>query len=70
MLQKFYEKEDLLTQTLDQVLTFARTLEGARDSVMVTRENRDAVFHYVSGLKQVLRKAKQTRKGKSNKAPR
>ena len=33
ILQKLYEREDLLTNSLDQVLVIARTLEGARDSV-------------------------------------
>ena len=37
-LQKMYEKEDLLMQTLDEVILLAKTLEGARDSVMATRE--------------------------------
>ena len=38
ILQKMYEKEDLLTQPLDKVILLAKTLEGARDSVMATRE--------------------------------
>ena len=37
ILQKMYEKEDLLTQPLDKVILLAKTLEGARDSVMATR---------------------------------
>ena len=46
MLQTFYD-EDLLTRPLDQVLTFARTLEGAGDRVMATRENSNASFHCI-----------------------
>ena len=38
ILQKMYEKEDLLTQPLDKVILLPKTLEGARDSVMATRE--------------------------------
>ncbi len=38
ILQKMYEKEDLLTQPLDNVIFLAKTLEGARHSVMATRE--------------------------------
>ena len=41
MLQKLYEKEDLFTQTLDQVLTLVRTLEGAKESVITTRDRSD-----------------------------
>ena len=39
MWQKFYEKDDLLTQSLDEVLVFARPIEGARDSVLATRNH-------------------------------
>ena len=38
ILRKMYEKEDLLTQPLDKVILLAKTLQGARDSVMATRE--------------------------------
>ena len=38
ILQKMYEREDLLTQALDKVILLDKTLEGARDSVMATRE--------------------------------
>ena len=38
ILQKMYEKEDLLTQPLDKVILLAKALEGARDSVMATHE--------------------------------
>ena len=38
ILQKMYEKEDLLTQPLDKVILLPKTLEGARDSVMAIRE--------------------------------
>ena len=48
MLQKFYEKDDLLTQTLDKVLTFARTLEGAKESIMVMQDNSKTACQYVS----------------------
>ena len=41
MLQKLYEKENLLTLTLDQVLTLARTLKGAKESVIATRDRSD-----------------------------
>ena len=63
MLQRFYEKDYLLTQTLDQVFTFVRTVEGARKSVThgYARDNSNAAFHYVSGLKQVPRKDKTSR---------
>ena len=40
IIQKMYEKEDLLTQPLDKVILLAKTLEGARNSVMATREAR------------------------------
>ena len=36
MLQKFYERDNLLTTPLEQVLAFARTLESAMDSVAAT----------------------------------
>ena len=34
MLQKLYEKENLLSLTFDKVLTFAQTIEGAKVSVV------------------------------------
>ena len=38
MLQKFYERDNLLTTPLEEVLAFARTLESAMDSVAATRD--------------------------------
>jgi hypothetical protein len=54
MLLKFYEKDDLLSQTLDQVVTYARSLEGARDSVTATRDSdmRPEVVHYAAKKQQ------------------
>ena len=38
ILQKMDEKKDLLTQALDKVILLDKTLEGARASVMATRD--------------------------------
>ena len=37
MLQKLHEKENLLSFTVDEVSTFARTIEGAKESVVAIR---------------------------------
>ena len=42
----------MLTQTLDQVLTFARTLEGAIRIALWLRVKRAMQLSIVSGLKQ------------------
>ena len=55
MLQKFYENENLLSQTLDQVLTFARTLEGARNSVAALRDSNEVPLHHLSSARVVSR---------------
>ena len=36
MLQKFYEKDDLLSRSLEQVLADALVFEGGKDSVLAT----------------------------------
>ena len=43
MLQKFYERDNLLTTPLEQVLAFARMLESAMDSVAATRDTSTSV---------------------------
>ena len=43
MLQKFYERDNLLTTPLEQVLAFARTLESAMDNVAATRDTSTSV---------------------------
>ena len=54
ILQKMYEKEDLLTQPLDKVILLAKTLEGARDSVMATQETQQRKHVSVSRLSKYL----------------
>ena len=43
MLQKFYEKDNLLTTHLEQILDFARTLESSMDSFAATRDTSTSV---------------------------
>ena len=43
MLQKFYERDNLLTTPLEQVLAFARMLESAMDSVAATQDTSASV---------------------------
>ena len=43
MLQKFYEKDNLLTTHLEQILDFTRTLESAMDSFAATRDTSTSV---------------------------
>ena len=59
MLQKLYDKEHLHIQTFDQVLTLAKTLEGAKASVFATRERTDGQREMHS---HVTRKVKENDK--------
>ena len=43
MLQKFHERDNLLTTPLEQVLAFGRTFESAMDSVAATRDTSTSV---------------------------
>ena len=47
MLEKFYEKDDLLSRSLEQVFADALVFEGAKDNVLVTRDSYDQSVQFV-----------------------
>ena len=47
MLQQFYEIDDLLNRSLEQVLAHALVFEGAKDNVLATRDSYDQLAQFV-----------------------
>ncbi len=63
MLQKFYERDNLLTTPLEQILAFARRLESAMDSVAATRDKSTSVNLETI---QNIRKTRQAKEDRVN----
>ena len=66
MLQKFYEKDDLLCRSLEQVLADALVHEGAKDSILATQDSYDQSVQFIDDRHTKIRSDKgkpKTRRG-------